>query len=82
MKKIVITGGAGFIGSWVLRELFLKYEDAEFAIIDNLCCGSSKTIERYNIYLKMQQMFTILLLMQILQKQQLTPLLIFMRVPC
>ena len=31
----------------MLRELFLKYEDAEFAIIDNLCCGSSKTIERY-----------------------------------
>ena len=47
MKKIVITGGAGFIGSWVLRELFLRYEDAEFAIIDNLCCGSSNTIERY-----------------------------------
>ena len=47
MKKIVITGGAGFIGSWVLRKLFLSHKDTEFSIIDNLCSGSSETIKRY-----------------------------------
>ena len=47
MKKIVITGGAGFIGSWVLQKLFSTYQNAEFSVIDNLCSGSKETIQKF-----------------------------------
>ncbi len=47
MKKIVITGGAGFIGSWVLQKLFSTYQNAEFSVIDNLCSGSREAIQKF-----------------------------------
>ncbi len=41
MKKVyLVTGGAGFIGSWVTRELIKKDPNAEVEIIDNLCSGT------------------------------------------
>lgn len=36
IKKILITGAAGFIGSNVLEYLFKKYEDYEFTVLDVL----------------------------------------------
>lgn len=43
MKKILITGGAGFIGSNLARKLLLAGNDVY--IIDNLSTGSFKNIE-------------------------------------
>lgn len=36
MKKIIITGGAGFIGSHICEQFFNKYSDATIHIIDKL----------------------------------------------
>lgn len=41
-KKILITGGAGFIGSHIVDELI---EDNEITIIDNLTTGSIKNLK-------------------------------------
>ena len=35
-KTIIITGGAGFIGSHVVREFVTKYPDYTIVNIDNL----------------------------------------------
>ncbi len=45
MQKILITGGAGYIGSHVTKEL-LKRGDYEITIVDNLSTGFAETIER------------------------------------
>ena len=44
MKKYVVTGGAGFIGSALVRAL-LSRGDGEVGIIDNLLSGSEKNLE-------------------------------------
>ena len=43
MKKYVVTGGAGFIGSALVRGLLAR-GDAEVHIIDNLLTGSKKNL--------------------------------------
>ena len=40
-KKILLTGGASFIGSNFLQYLFDKYPDYAFIVLDNLTCGVS-----------------------------------------
>jgi len=41
--SILITGGAGYIGSHVVKQLLLK--DQDIVILDNLSTGSQKTLE-------------------------------------
>jgi UDP-glucose 4-epimerase len=43
-KRIMVTGGAGFIGSHIAEEL---YKDNEVIIIDNLSTGKLKNIEPF-----------------------------------
>lgn len=43
-KRILVTGGAGFIGSHIVEEL---YKDNEVIIIDNLSTGKLKNIEPF-----------------------------------
>ncbi|MDB5111020.1 MAG: NAD-dependent epimerase [Mucilaginibacter sp.] len=45
-SKILITGGAGFIGSFVVEEL-LKYEPEKITILDNLCRGGLENIKTF-----------------------------------
>ncbi|MBP9822241.1 MAG: SDR family oxidoreductase [Candidatus Pacebacteria bacterium] len=45
MKKIVVTGGAGFIGSTIVRRLLVEYPSAEIVIIDNLSTGKEENLE-------------------------------------
>jgi nucleoside-diphosphate-sugar epimerase len=44
MKKYVVTGGAGFIGSALVRGLLAR-EDGEVHVIDNLLTGSKKNLQ-------------------------------------
>lgn len=44
--KILVTGGAGFIGSYVIEEL-LNHEPQKIYIIDNLIRGSHKNMESF-----------------------------------
>ncbi|HEY3742891.1 MAG TPA: SDR family oxidoreductase [Bryobacteraceae bacterium] len=44
-KKYVITGGAGFIGSGLVRVIQERDPDAQIAVIDNLNTGHSKNLE-------------------------------------
>ena len=41
MKKIVITGGAGFIGSHIVEKCSSTYKNAEIVIFDNV--GADET---------------------------------------
>lgn len=54
MKKILITGGAGFIGSNFIRHILNKYDDYQVVNLDNLTyCGNLdnlKDIERNKRY--------------------------------
>lgn len=45
MRKILVTGGAGFIGSHVAKEL--KQNGYEVIIFDNLISVTANTVERY-----------------------------------
>ncbi len=45
MKKILITGGAGYIGSHVIKEL-LKKGGYDITVVDNLSTGFLDTIQR------------------------------------
>lgn len=43
--RIIITGGAGFIGSEVYRNLFSKLPNSELLVIDNLSFGKKENID-------------------------------------
>ncbi len=45
--KIVILGGAGFIGSNMLAKLYREKQDCTFYVIDNLYTGKLKNIQEY-----------------------------------
>ena len=45
MTRYVVTGGAGFIGSALVRALLAREEDAEVRVIDNLLTGYAKNLE-------------------------------------
>ena len=44
-KRIIITGGAGFIGSALVKEIKFQYQDSELYIIDNLSFGSRSFLD-------------------------------------
>ncbi len=54
MKKILITGGAGFIGSHVVREFVLKYPEVKIINLDTLTYAGNlenlKDIENHSNY--------------------------------
>ena len=45
MKKILVTGGAGFLGSHLIDHIFICEPDSKVYCIDNLYTGSLKNIE-------------------------------------
>ena len=47
MKKILVTGGAGYIGSFMVRELQSK--GFEPVILDNLSCGHKEAVKDYRL---------------------------------
>ena len=47
MKKIIITGGAGFIGSHLIEKL-IKTEVEEILVIDDLSTGKSANLSKFN----------------------------------
>ncbi len=44
MNKIIVTGGAGFIGSRIVRRLLTEYPSAEIVVIDNLSTGKEENL--------------------------------------
>ena len=46
-KHVVITGGAGFVGSNLVHEMTRRYPDAEFTVVDDFRSGSFKNLEGY-----------------------------------
>ena len=59
--NFLVTGGAGFIGSWMCKKLFSRFPDCNIIILDNLCSGTlghiselldSKRVSFYEVDLK------------------------------
>ena len=48
MKKILVTGGAGYIGSFIVREL--KKNGYDPIIVDNLSSGHSEAVKDFKLY--------------------------------
>ncbi len=48
MKKILVTGGAGYIGSFIVREL--KNSGFEPVILDNLSSGHKSAVKDFKLY--------------------------------
>jgi hypothetical protein len=46
-STICITGGAGFIGSYVIEELLLNYQPKKIIILDNLIRGSFENMRSF-----------------------------------
>ena len=45
MKRVLVTGGAGFVGSSIALALKERYENIEVAVLDNLLRrGSEKNL--------------------------------------
>ena len=47
-KNILITGGAGFVGSNLAKEIKNKYPDAKITILDNYFTGSYQNISDFS----------------------------------
>ena len=45
--RILVTGGAGFIGSNLVEELLTRSDVELVRVLDNLCTGSMKNIEDF-----------------------------------
>lgn len=45
--RILVTGGAGFIGSNLVEELLVRDDVEQVRVLDNLCTGSMKNIEDF-----------------------------------
>ena len=46
MKKIIITGGAGFIGSHLIEKLLIRGVE-DILVIDDLSTGKNSNIEKF-----------------------------------
>jgi ADP-L-glycero-D-manno-heptose 6-epimerase len=46
-KHVVITGGAGFVGSNLVHEMTKRYPEAEFTVVDDFRSGSFKNLEGF-----------------------------------
>ena len=46
-KHVVITGGAGFVGSNLVHEMTRRYPEAEFTVVDDFRSGNFKNLEGY-----------------------------------
>jgi ADP-L-glycero-D-manno-heptose 6-epimerase len=46
-KHVVITGGAGFVGSNLVHELAKRYPEAELTVVDDFRSGHFKNLEGY-----------------------------------
>lgn len=45
--KILVTGGAGFIGANIAKELQIKFRDAEITVLDDLSSGSLENLQDF-----------------------------------
>ena len=46
-KHVVITGGAGFVGSNLVHEMTKRYPEAEFTVVDDFRSGCFKNLEGF-----------------------------------
>src|SRR3984957_15970229 len=46
-KHVVITGGAGFVGSNLVHEMARRYPDADLTVVDDFRSGSFKNLEGF-----------------------------------
>ena len=46
-KHVVITGGAGFVGSNLVHEMAKRYPDADLTVVDDFRSGSFKNLEGF-----------------------------------
>src|SRR5277367_6103058 len=44
-KHVVITGGAGFVGSNLVHEMAKRYPEADLTVVDDFRSGSFKNLE-------------------------------------
>ena len=47
--RVLITGGCGFVGSALIREIQANCENVHIKVIDNLCNGAAENIEGLGI---------------------------------
>lgn len=52
MKKILITGGCGFIGTSLISQLLTRYTDIIIRVLDNFTTGTPEDLEQVTSYIK------------------------------